>query len=275
MLTFDKQPRATRKSVVKKGNRLIIRNAKQWQMLVDGVFQGMMPNEPGHGVLVLVQNQEIALYRDKAGMPRVVKLDQKPADIIIDHAFSQSDFSREAIALLEKNRQQLDPSQSQFLFVTEEETAFVLIDLRERLIVFLSYPIDPDTQPSDLPGWFTLRALNSAGLPRSVVSALQKSGAPWSPAGCGTSALPARRRLTGGSTGDSGPPPPLYTGPGMDLAAWEKQSGRIGARPALSAGRWIFLLTGNIFPGADQIGGKRHPQRRCAGLYFRQRRITP
>jgi cardiolipin synthase len=222
VLTFDKQPRATRRSVVKKGNRLIIRNAKEWQALVDGVFQGMMPKEPGHGVLLLVQSQEVALYRDKAGLPRVVTLDQKPADVVIDHAFSHEDFSREAIALLEKDIGALDPSQSQFLFVTEEDIAFVLIDLRERLIVFLSYPGDPDTQPSDMPGWFTLRALNSLIIRGLVITAIKNpctmvTRGLWH---IGTSGATA---FQGGSTGDSGPPPPLYTGPGMDLAVWEKQ----------------------------------------------------
>lgn len=217
VLAFDKQPHATRKSLVRHGARLIIRNARQWQLLVDEVFQGLMPNEPGHGVLVLVQNQEIALCRDKGGLPRVVKLDQKPADVIIDHAFGQSDFSRKAIELLEKSANRLDPGQSQFLFVTDEEPAFVLIDLRERLIVFLSYPIDPDTQPSDMPGWFTLRALNSLVIRGFVISAIKNpctliSRGLWHFGTSGAAALDA------GSTGDSGPPPPLYAGPGMDLA---------------------------------------------------------
>lgn len=73
-----------------------------------------MPNEPGHGVLVLVQSQEITLFRDKAGMPRVVKLDQKPADVIIDRAFSQTDFTREAIGLLEKTPTCSIPNKASF-----------------------------------------------------------------------------------------------------------------------------------------------------------------
>jgi cardiolipin synthase A/B len=245
VLAFDKQPRATRKSLVKHGTRLAIRNAKQWQMLVDGVFQGLMPNEPGHGVLVLVQNQEIALFRDKGGMPRVVKLDQKPADIIIDRAFSQTDFTREAIGMLEKNANQLDPNQSQFLFVTEGDTAFVLIDLRQRLIVFLSYPIDPDTQPSELPGWFTLRALNSLVVRGFLVSALKNpvtliSRGLWH---IGTSGAAV---LDMGSTGGSGPPPPLYTGPGMDLAAWEKHLDKLVPARRLR-GRMEFFIDGEQF----------------------------
>jgi cardiolipin synthase A/B len=245
VLAFDKQPRTTRKSLVKHGERLTIRNAKQWQQLVDAVFQGLMPPEPGHGVLVLVQDQEIALFRDRGGMPRVVKLDQKPPDIIIDHAFSQTDFTREAIELLEKNANELDPNQSQFLFVTEGDLAFVLIDLRQRLIVFLSYPIDPDSQPSDMPGWFTLRALNSLVIRSFIVSTLKNpvtmiNRGLWH---IGTSGAAA---LNEGSTGDTGPPPPLYTGPGMDLKAWEKQLDKLVAERRYR-GQVEFYIDGDQF----------------------------
>ena len=245
VLGFDKQPRATRKSVVKKGNRLTIRDAKQWQMLVDGVFDGLMPKDAGHGVLVLVQGQEIALYRDLAGAPRVVRLEQKPADILIAHAFGQADFSREAIALLDKSANRLDPSQTQFLFVTQRDTAFVLVDLHERLIVFLSYPIDPDTQPSGLPGWFTLRALNSVVIRGFIVGTIKNpctmiSRGLWH---IGTSGV---RALDLASAGETGPPPPLYTGPGMDLAAWEKHLDKM-LEDRRYRGRVDFLIDGEQF----------------------------
>ena len=193
----------------------------------------------------MVQNQEIALCRDKAGMPRVVRLEEKPADVIIDHAFSQADFSRKAIELLEKSANKIDPGQSQFLFVTDEDPAFVLIDLRERLIVFLSYPIDPDTQPSDLPGWFPLRALNTLVIRGFVISAIKNpctliSRGLWH---IGTSGAAA---LSAGSTGDSGPPPPLYTGPGMDLGAWEKQLDELVPARRYQ-GRVEFLIDGGQF----------------------------
>jgi cardiolipin synthase len=248
VLAFDKQPRATRRSLAKRGTRLVIRNAKQWQALVEEVFEGLMPNEPGHGVLVMVQNQEIALCRDKAGTRHVVKLEEKPADVTIDHAFGQSDFSRKAIELLEKSAKKLEPGQSQFLFVTDEETAFVLIDLRARLIVFLSYPIDPDTQPSDLPGWFPLRALNTLVIRGFVISAIKNpctmiSRGLWHIGSSGAAALEA---VDSGVSGDAGPPPPLSTGPGMDLDEWEKQLDELVSSRRYK-GQIEFLIDGERF----------------------------
>lgn len=245
VLAFDKQPRASRKLIVKEKNRLTIRTAKEWQSLVDGVFQGLMPKEAGHGVLVLVQGQEIALFRDQAGMTRVVRLDDKPPDVIIDHAFGQTDFSRAAIELLEKSANRIGPSQTQFLFATGGDPAFVLVDLHERLIVFLSYPIDPDTQPTDLPGWFPLRALNTLVIRGFVVSALKNPGTlvsrgVWH---IGTSGAAA---LTAGSTGNVGPPPPLYQGPGMDLAAWEKQLDKL-VEARRYRGRLELLIDGEQY----------------------------
>ena len=124
----------------------------------------------------------------------------------------------------------------------------MLIDLRQRLIVFLSYPIDPDTQPSDMPGWFTLRALNSLVVRGFLISAIKNpftliSRGLWH---IGTSGAAALGSVDSGSAGDNGPPPPLYEGPGMDLAAWEKQLDELV--PARRyRGRVEFLIDGERF----------------------------
>jgi cardiolipin synthase A/B len=245
ILAFDKQPRATRKSLARHGTRLAVRNAKQWQQLVDGVFRGLMPNEPGHGVLVMVEGQETALYRDKDGRSHVVRLDQKPVDIVIDHAFTQTDFTREAIRLVEQNASQLDPTETQLLFITDQEPAFVLIDLHERLIVFLNYPIDPDSQPSDMPGLMTLRAFNSIIIRGFIVSALKNpvtlvTRGLWHIGNSGVAAFNV------GPTGDVGPLPPLYQGPGMDLAAWERRLDKL-VRGRRYRGKVEFLIDGERF----------------------------
>lgn len=244
-LEFEKQPRRARKSLTKHGDRLVLRNASRWQMLVDGVFKGLMPAAPGHGVLLMVQNQEIALYRDKAAKAHIVRLEEKPPEIAIDHAYSQSDFTRLAIELMEENVNQLDPTQKAFLFITDEEPAFVLIDLRRKLIVFLSYPIQQDVQPSDLPMWFTLRALNTVIFRGFVVSALKNpvtlvSRGLWQ---IGTSGAAA---LDSGAPGDLGPPPPLYAGPGMDLNEWEKRLDKIVSSHPYR-GHLDFLIDGDEF----------------------------
>jgi cardiolipin synthase len=227
-LTFDKEPHATRRVVVSRGHRLTIRTAQQWRQLVDEVFQGLMPEQAGHGVLFLVQGQELVVFRDQAGLPQMVKLANKPAAIVIDRTFSDDDFSRKAIELLEKNAGLLAPGQTQFLFVTGEEPAFVLMDLRRHFIVFLSYPVDPESEPLEVPGWFTLKALNSLVIRSFVITAVKN---PFSLIGRGLWHIgnTGATMLDAGTPGGSSPPPPLYHGPGMNLTAWEKQLDKLVA----------------------------------------------
>ena len=78
---------------------------------------------------------------------------------------------REALRWLEAGLGHFDGTQNQFFFVTGEDPAFVLVDARERLIVFLDYPADAEAQP--VPVWFAARALNTLIIRSLFVSALK------------------------------------------------------------------------------------------------------
>ncbi len=67
LLTLDKERRALRRSVSVKTNSLVIRGADQWRQLLEGVFSGVLPPQSEHGVLLMMQNRELVIYRDKAG----------------------------------------------------------------------------------------------------------------------------------------------------------------------------------------------------------------
>lgn len=245
VLTFEKEKHAVRKSVVNPENHLTIRDAKQWQQLLHAVFAGLVPNQPNHGVLLLVQYMEIVVFRDAAGELKAVKLENKPPGIIVDHTFSDADFSREAIQQLEASISTIDRNQSQFLFLTGEYPAFVLVDLHKRLLVFLSYPADPETEPVEIPGWFTLRALNSLLIKSLAITAIKN---PFTLVGRGLWQIgnSGKTMLDAVSLDSIRPSPPLYTGPGMDLGAWEKElDGLVSARRY--PGRVQLLINGDQF----------------------------
>ncbi len=218
ILTLDKERRAVRRSVSAKSNRLVIRGAEQWRQLLEDVFSGMVPRQPDHGVLLLMQNRELVIYRDKVGRFRVASLEDKPTEVTVDHSYNDTDFARETIQLLEKGLTSIDELQTQFLFVTGEDPAFVLVDLQGRMIVFINSPADPEEQ--EVPVWFAMRALNSLVVRSLVVTAIKNPFTMvfrgfWHLGNSGAAFIAS------GSESFVTPPPPLATGPGMDLAQWE------------------------------------------------------
>jgi cardiolipin synthase A/B len=243
MLTFDKEEPVGHWWVVTRKHRLAVHNARQWQQLVQQVFAELVPAQSGHGVLLLVQNEDLILFRDQAGRFRAIPLENKPPEIVVDRTYNDTDFSRLTIGLLEAYMDALDSSQSQFLFVTGEDPAFVLVDLQQRLIVFLYYPVDPDTPQA--PSWFAVRALNSLFIKSLVITAIKNpftlvSRGLWHLGNSGAAAFAP------GPESSSTPPPPLATGPGMDLAAWDKELDRLLAdRPF--KGKIDFLINGDQF----------------------------
>lgn len=230
VLGFEREKRSARKLVVGRGNRLAVRDARQWNQLLLGVFNGLAPGEPGHGALLLNQEMELVLYRGTNGVLKVVPLHNKPPKITIDHTYSDQDFSREAIKLLAAGVQSVQPNQSRYLFMTGTDPTFVLVDPGERLIMFLSYPTDPEAVPIKVPGTLALRALNSILIKSFLITAIKNpvslaSRGLWH---LGSSGMTLMSAMPGES---SDPPSPLYQGLGMDLAAWERDlDGLVAAR---------------------------------------------
>ena len=258
VLTFERQKRVARKAVVSQGNELAIRDARQWQQLLLEVFAGLTPEQAGHGALLLDQQMELVLYRDAAGALKAVPLPDKPPEITVDRTFSDRDFSRLAIKLLAAGADVADPGQNRFLFMTGGDPAFVLVDSRERLVVFLTYPTDPEAALFKVPGGVALRALNTLLLKSFLVTAVKNpvslvSRGVWH---FGSSGMTMVDALPPDS---NQPPPPLYEGPGMDLAAWEKElDGLAGA--ARYRGRVQFFVDGKqFFPAFVQaVENARH-----------------
>lgn len=245
VLTFEKEKRAVRKSVASPDNRLVIRDPSQWKQLLNAVFAGLAPAKPGHGILLLVQNMEIVAFRDPQGALKIVNLNDKPPDIIVDNTYSDADFSREAIKLLAANVSAIDPAQDRFLFLTGDDPAFVLVDPRKRLIVFLGYPVDPEAVPITVPGTFALRVLDSLLIKSLVITAIKNpvtliSRGFWHLGSSGVTILNSSGSVS------SSDPPPLYHGPGMNLAAWEKHlDGVVTARR--HKGQVQLFIDGNRF----------------------------
>jgi cardiolipin synthase len=220
VLTFEKQAAAVRRPVVRRGNRLPLRDPEQWHELVQKVFESLLPAQPDHGVLLLSHQRETVIYRDQDHKSKIVRLINKPPEITVDRTLDGKDFSREVIQALEKQADPARRNPDQVLFITGDDPAFVLVDIPRRQVVFLSYPSDPENRLSEVPGWFALRALNTLLFKSYVVTAIKN---PFTLVGRGLWHI-GNSGATAIQAGSQSPatPPPLYTGRGMDLAEWEK-----------------------------------------------------
>jgi cardiolipin synthase len=255
VLSLEKEAPGTRHAVVGRSHRLAVRDAKQWQQLVQEIFSGFVPGKPGHGVLLFVQDEETVIYRDAAGKPGLVSLENKPPEITVDQTYNDADFSREAIRLLEARVGPVEQGQAQYLFATGSDPAFVLVDAQQRLVVFFGYPSDPESPA--VQGWFAVRALNSLFVKSFVIAAIKNpctlvGRGLWHLGNSGAAAVMM------GPSAPNGTPPPLYEGQGMDLGAWEKELDGLVSERRYKGRVQLYIDGEKFFPAMiDSVQGAK------------------
>jgi len=243
VLDFDEKKYLARRFMRSRANRITVRSVQEWEQLVQKVLAGLMPAQANHAVLLFLQNAEVACFHDTAGKLHVIKLESKPPDVVIDRTCDDANFTRAAVQILQSTSNYVDRRQDQFLFVTGEDPAFVLVDSKDQLIVFLNYPADPEAEA--VPVGFAVRALNSLLIRSLVVTAIKNPFTLilrgfWH---LGTSGAVALDRSP---ESFSGPPPPLAVAPPMDLDQWERELDHmVSARR--HKGRLDLLIDGEKF----------------------------
>jgi cardiolipin synthase A/B len=243
-LSFDDVDIATRRTVMQRGNRVAVRGPAQWQLLVRAVFFALVPTEHRHGIALLVQSEEKVVFRDDYGKLNVVNLLNKPPEIVVDRTLKDVDFSQQILAEVASGLKGRERDQTQFLFVTGDDPAFTFVDLRERLIVFLSYPSDPEAGLLETPG-FALRALSSLIFKSFIVAAIKNpftlvARGLWHLGSSGAAAIQS------GASSSSEPAPALYTGEGMNIAEWETRLDKL-VRSRRYKGRLDLLINGEKY----------------------------
>ena len=243
VLDLAQEKRAERRSITSRTNRLVVHDVKEWQALVQKVFASLVPAQTNHAVILLLQNQDVAVFTDKAGKLRVMKLENKPPDVIVDRTCDDADFARAALQTLRSSANPLERRESQFFFETGLNPSFVLLDGRQRMIVFLDYPIDPEAQP--VPFMFALRAVNSLIIRSLVVAAIKN---PFTLVCRGFWHIGISGAAAFDPTPDNptAPPPALSPAPPMDMAAWEKDLDHLVSGRRYK-GRLDLLIDGEKF----------------------------
>jgi cardiolipin synthase A/B len=243
VLDFDQQKHLKRRAITSRANQLTVHSVQEWEQLVQKVLVELVPHQTNHAILLLLQNAEMACFHDKTGKLRVIKLEDKPPEVAIDRTCDDGDFTKAALPILEADVRSDDKRPGQYLFVTGEDPAFVLVDSGERLIVFMNYPTDPETE--SVPAGLALRALNSLVIRSLAITAIKNpvtlvARAFWH---IGTSTAVAFDRTGAGS---SEPPPPLSNDPPMNMLQWERELDHIVSDKRYK-GRLDLLIDGEKF----------------------------
>ena len=113
VLDFDPEKHAARRSLTTKTNRLVVRDIKAWQQVLRKFSPAWCPANPATACCCLSQNQEVVVFNDKTGKPGVVKLENKPPEVMVDRVCNEAEFAREAIQSLEAGVSSLQQGQSQ------------------------------------------------------------------------------------------------------------------------------------------------------------------
>ncbi len=244
VLNLEEEKRSERRLTTSRTNRVAVRDFKAWQQLLERVFFEIAPAQPRHAILLLLPNHELVIFNDGAGSLRAVRLENKPADVTVDGTCNGADFAQRAADALEGgNRGSRGREERQFLFATGKSPSFVLLDTRERLIVFIDYPADPDAEVA--PMSFAVRAFDSLVIRSLVVTAIKNPvtlvfRAFWHLGQSGAAAISSVAANPEGTNAV------LSAGPGMDLAAWERDLDKL--TPARRyKGKLDLLIDGEKF----------------------------
>jgi cardiolipin synthase len=234
-----------RRAAVRNARRVGIQSVRAWQELTQTVFQDVVPSGSGQGVLLLLHNQEVVIYRNEPGALQVTRLEALPAQVTLRQTLNTEGFARRAMESIDATLGEHARGERQHLLATGEDPAFVFFDLDQRLVVFLHQPVNPEARTGDAPPGFVMRTLHSVFV-RSLLVTLVKNPVTflnrglWHIGHSGATALDAwwgSPRL---------PVPPVSQGPGMDLAQWERDLDQLVSSRRYP-GHLRFLIDGEAF----------------------------
>lgn len=193
----------------------------RWAALVNGLLERLAPADAATGTLVTIQGSDFVLHREQDGRLRSTRLEDKPAALRVGRRVSEEAFAELANDALKAELTRAGAAAGPVLFPAGEDElggAFVLFDFARRQSVFIAQP--PSPLPPGRKLGFSLRLIDALTLRSHVFSVLQHPVTMtnrlfWLTTHSGAVLLPR------GVAAPNGAPPPLATGEGMDLHAWE------------------------------------------------------
>jgi len=226
------------------GAALHLLGPEDWQRLLERMMERLVPEVPGEGVLLLVQNHEIVVYREKDLRIALAGLEAKPSGVNVVHTVNDGEFAREMVRLIESYLQAEVGADRRFLFATAVEPPFVAVDVERKSTLFLSRGINPEIRGSE-PVAFSFRAIDVL-LIRSHLFMLLKNPCTVLFRGLAQIGDTGMALLSAGRPVPSEALPPVGDGVGMDLEQWEADLDKQVSAPRYR-GEIQFLIDGEAF----------------------------
>lgn len=205
------------------GAQEVIYVGGEWRKILEEVILSLLPENPGEGRLIFIQNYETVLLRRADGSPDLVELEKAPADVRIVGRVSDVEFRDLIYARLKQEVELSGVPYTRFLLKLKGVplSPYMYVDITDDTVLQLQLPDYYDVQKEMTGLGFSVTFIYSFFVKSHLFGVIK---APFTSAhrlfSFGTStiyaALPPK-------VWDLKEIPPLYEGDGMDLAefnAW-------------------------------------------------------
>ncbi len=129
----------------KNSSLIPVQSCEKWKALLEQVKQRLAPEKAGYGVSIVLNYQELVLYRDEDNTVYLKKFKDIPSYIKVVGLLKENRIAAEIVKLLEN---EAASGSSRFLFRTDNiyhgGIAFVFIDTGKKQSIFLTTPYHPE-----------------------------------------------------------------------------------------------------------------------------------
>jgi len=220
------------------GLRLI--SSKQWDEWMARLLYELAPADESKAAVLNLQGQDTAVFR-RGTSPRAMPLTDKPADVRIERTVGDDEFALLANGFVAA--QLTSPEPVLVASGAGESAAYLLFDPARRLSVYVARPPQPPSVKAH-PIGFALSSADALLINSHLITPLKSPVSTsyrllWLTLHTGLTLIPK-------GAGRVAEAPPLASGPGMDLHAWEKQLDTL-VQSKRQRGRLRLLIDGGAF----------------------------
>ncbi|MBN2418916.1 MAG: phosphatidylserine/phosphatidylglycerophosphate/cardiolipin synthase family protein [Deltaproteobacteria bacterium] len=238
----------------KDARRIPVLGSDKWEALLDRVKKLLAPKAQGEGASIILNYQELVLYRDTDNKIYLKKTRNVPSYIKIIGLLKEDVIASETVKLLKKETAPDDTGNMHFLFRTNNiyhgGIVFVFIDINRKQCIFLTTPYNPEfTHDTGIhPAMYTARWFYRSGVLTTVKNPVTTMYRLYRRLWHSVSVI-----LTGSETLDK---KPSLAGPEtqvMNMDDWENRLDRMFPNSKAFKGRVKFLIDGDdFFPRLEQ-----------------------